>query len=147
MESRPCPRWHLGKMREYAFEWRTDEFPDKKFKTGPDIGVIAQNVETQFPEVVETGKDGYKSVAYQKLVAPLIEAVKALFAKSEGHDRRLDLLEREVLSFRGENINLRQRAEAAERALEKAERRLETLEKRLNEKQIVSKGESRSFPE
>ena len=67
------------KVNGVNFEWRNDEFPEKKFKKGKDIGVIAQNIETQFPEIVETGSDTYKSVAYQKLVAPLIEAVKEFY--------------------------------------------------------------------
>jgi hypothetical protein len=40
------------------------------------IGVIAQDVEKSFPELVYTDKDGLKSVDYDKLGAILIEAVK-----------------------------------------------------------------------
>ena len=47
------------------------------------IGVIAQEVEAQFPEVVVTGEDGFKAVAYDRLVAPLIEAVKEQQAEIE----------------------------------------------------------------
>jgi len=45
------------------------------------MGLIAQEVEEIFPEVVSTDSKGYKSVAYGKLVGALIEAVKEL--KSE----------------------------------------------------------------
>jgi hypothetical protein len=45
------------------------------------IGLIAQNVQKEFPEAVLEGNDGYLSVAYQNLVAPLIEAVKELYNK------------------------------------------------------------------
>ena len=41
------------------------------------IGFIAQEVERCFPEVVTTDEQGYKSVAYARLVAPLAAAVKA----------------------------------------------------------------------
>lgn len=49
----------------------------------PKIGVIAQEVEEVFPEVVLTGSDpqGLKSVAYGDLVGVLIEAVKDLSAE------------------------------------------------------------------
>lgn len=40
-----------------------------------DVGLIAQNVEKVYPELVKT-EDGKKQVDYQKLVAPLIEAVR-----------------------------------------------------------------------
>ena len=46
------------------------------FNEGKRIGLIAQEVETIIPELVSTGKDGYKSVEYTNLVALLIEAVK-----------------------------------------------------------------------
>ncbi len=66
----------LTQLKGVSFEWRTDEFPENGFKSGIDIGVIAQEVEKVFPEVVSTDNDGYKSVAYNKLVAPMIEAIK-----------------------------------------------------------------------
>jgi hypothetical protein len=53
-------------------------------KPGEDqIGVIAQDVEQVFPELVSTGENGYKSVDYTKLTAVLIEAVKELQARVE----------------------------------------------------------------
>lgn len=42
----------------------------------PQLGLIAQEVERCFPEVVSTGPDGFKSVSYARLVAPLIENAK-----------------------------------------------------------------------
>jgi trimeric autotransporter adhesin len=51
-----------------------------KFNNDPaaqtQIGFIAQEVEKVYPEVVVTGDDGYKSVAYSNLVAALVEAMK-----------------------------------------------------------------------
>lgn len=61
----------LLRIRGVQFLWR-----DADKAQSPQIGVIAQEVEKEFPEAVITNKDGYKSVAYDKLVAPLIEAVK-----------------------------------------------------------------------
>ncbi|MFH1297455.1 MAG: tail fiber domain-containing protein [Bacteroidota bacterium] len=54
------------------------------FKDNPgrkDIGVIAQEVQTQFPELVSADSKGYLGVSYEKLTAILIEAVKDLNAK------------------------------------------------------------------
>jgi hypothetical protein len=39
--------------------------------------VIAQEVETVFPELVHTNESGIKSVEYANLVAPLIESIKS----------------------------------------------------------------------
>lgn len=50
---------------------------------GLQIGLIAQEVEDIFPEVVSTDSKGYKSIAYDKLVVPLIEAVKTIKAEND----------------------------------------------------------------
>ncbi len=50
----------------------------QKKGAGARIGLIAQEVEKTLPEVVSTDSAGYKSVAYDKIVSVLIEAVKDL---------------------------------------------------------------------
>ena len=54
---------------------RVDEFPQKHFISGKQIGLIAQNVEKVIPEIVSE-VDGYKSIDYAKLVPLLIEGIK-----------------------------------------------------------------------
>jgi hypothetical protein len=63
-------------LRGVNYEWRYGDFPDRNFPDGTQIGVIAQEIEKVFPEIVLTGADGYKSVDYSKLTAILIEAMK-----------------------------------------------------------------------
>lgn len=63
------------------YTWR-----DPSYGSGPQIGVGAQTVEKVFPELVQTGSDGYKSVDYQRMVAPIIEAMREL--KSDNDDLR-----------------------------------------------------------
>jgi len=58
------------------------------------MGVIAQEVEKVFPELVTTDELGRKKVEYEGLIAPLIEAVKEL-------DQRVRSLEAEVAALRG----------------------------------------------
>ncbi len=43
---------------------------------GKQIGFIAQELETQYPELVFTEKNGTKSVAYDKMTAILLQAIK-----------------------------------------------------------------------
>ena len=47
------------------------------------LGVIAQNVLSVLPEVVQENDNGYLSVAYGNIVGVLIEAIKELNAKIE----------------------------------------------------------------
>ena len=67
----------LDKVRSlqgYTFDWKKDG--------RGDIGIIAQEVEKVFPELVHTDSvTGLRSVEYGNLVAPLIEAVKELANK------------------------------------------------------------------
>jgi hypothetical protein len=63
-----------------TFNWNEKSHKETGKK---DVGVIAQEVEEVFPEIVETRTNGYKAVDYQKLTAVLIESVKDLTAKVE----------------------------------------------------------------
>ncbi len=67
-------------LNGYKYEWRKEEFPNKNFKNGKDIGLIAQEVEKVFPEVVYTDADEMKSksIDYTKLVPILVESIKEL---------------------------------------------------------------------
>ncbi|HVT75335.1 MAG TPA: tail fiber domain-containing protein [Candidatus Paceibacterota bacterium] len=75
----------IGKIQQIdgvTFDW--------KDSGKHSVGVIAQDVEQVFPELVTTDpKTGYKAVQYQNLVAPLIEAVKA-------QQKEIDTLKSEI---------------------------------------------------
>lgn len=60
----------IDQLNGYMFRWRDTN--------QPDIGVIAQEVEKVFPQLVKSGPNGKLGVKYGNLVAPLIEAVKTL---------------------------------------------------------------------
>ncbi|MFZ5438347.1 MAG: beta strand repeat-containing protein, partial [Patescibacteria group bacterium] len=49
---------------------------DEAHGTELQTGFIAQELEQYFPELVSTDNDGYKSVAYNKMTAILVEAIK-----------------------------------------------------------------------
>jgi hypothetical protein len=66
----------------YEFDWK-DGIEDVVSKTGHDIGVKAQELQAQYPELVHERDNGYLAVDYIKLNAVLIEAVKELAAKVE----------------------------------------------------------------
>ena len=72
------------------------EFIDEQMCTadqGTQLGVIAQEVEAQFPEIVLTQENGIKTVRYDRLVAPLIEAIKEQQALITDLTTRLTALE------------------------------------------------------
>jgi hypothetical protein len=64
----------ISQLNGYSFTWndkQTTYAPGKK-----DLGVIAQEVEGIFPEIVKDRENGTKGVMYDKLVPVLIEAIK-----------------------------------------------------------------------
>jgi trimeric autotransporter adhesin len=79
----------IARLRGVTWEWR-DDAPDDA-KEQPGMGVIAQEVEKVFPELVTTDDQGRKKVEYEGLIAPLIEAVKEL-------DERVRALEAAISS-------------------------------------------------
>ena len=48
------------------------------------VGFIAQEVEEVIPEIVSTGADGLKGIAYAKLTPVLVETIKELKAENDG---------------------------------------------------------------
>lgn len=67
----------INAIRGVSFNWNENQ----SVYAGRDIGVVAQEIEAVFPELVSMRENGYKAVKYEKLVAVLIEAVKELSAR------------------------------------------------------------------
>jgi hypothetical protein len=66
----------VDRLRGVHFIWNENAGESKNGQK--DIGVIAQDVEKDFPELVYTDKDGVKKVRYEGLIPVLIEAIKDL---------------------------------------------------------------------
>jgi trimeric autotransporter adhesin len=67
---------NVMKLQGVTYYWKVKEFPDRYFNDRKQIGIIAQEIEKVYPELVQTDKDGYKSVDYSKLTPILLEAIK-----------------------------------------------------------------------
>ncbi|MCG8550067.1 MAG: tail fiber domain-containing protein [Desulfobacterales bacterium] len=80
----------ITQLRGVTYEWT-----DSAKGVGEQIGVIAQEVEKIFPQVVSIDNQGYKSVAYAKLVSPLIESVKILKKENDSQKQIIETLKRQ----------------------------------------------------
>ena len=96
----------ITRVRGVSFHWK-----DEKKGTDREIGVIAQEVEKEFPELVSTDGEGYKSVAYGKLTAVLIEAVKAQRSAMEAQRSAMEAQQSRITALEAEVRDLRDRAE------------------------------------
>ncbi|MBK6634853.1 MAG: tail fiber domain-containing protein [Chitinophagaceae bacterium] len=57
----------MKQVRGVTYQYKRDEFPSMGFTDAGQIGFIAQEIEKVFPELVVTGKNGYKGVDYSKI--------------------------------------------------------------------------------
>ena len=70
------PLEKLSQISGKTFDWNEEK---QNIYKGRDYGVIAQEIESVLPELVNTREDtGYKAVKYDKLVPLLIESIKEL---------------------------------------------------------------------
>ena len=61
----------LNQISAYTYHWKDESRGDR-----PQIGLLAQEVEAQYPELVSADEEGTLSVSYTKLVPVLLEAIK-----------------------------------------------------------------------
>jgi Chaperone of endosialidase len=77
----------LSSLKGYHYYWKSAEY--EKLQTG----LIAQEVQAVFPELVNTGEDGMLSVNYIGLIPHLVEAVKELKKENDELRARMGKLE------------------------------------------------------
>jgi hypothetical protein len=67
----------INQLNGVTYHYRSADFPDMKFSDQTQVGLIAQDVEKIFPQLVFSDDKGYKAVDYVKLIPLLIEGLKA----------------------------------------------------------------------
>ena len=87
-------------LQGVTYDWRRDEFPERNFDEGTQLGFLAQEVEKVVPEAVRTDAEGYKAVAYEKLTAVLTEGVKEQQTEIESLKARNAALEKDVTELK-----------------------------------------------
>ena len=73
--------YKLSNINGYTFDWLPKATEYNSYNEGSDIGVMADEIEAMYPDLVETRANGYKAVKYEKLTAVLISAVNELTSK------------------------------------------------------------------
>ena len=78
-----APAERLAALRPVQYEWRTEEFSERRFPTTTTSGLIAQEVERVLPELVTYDEQGYEGVAYHLLPVYNLQAIQELKAMNE----------------------------------------------------------------
>ncbi len=77
-----------------SYDWRQDADSRLRLTSRRQIGLLAHEVEAVLPELVHQDANGNRMVAYTKLTAVLIEAIKELKAENESLKNRLEKIEK-----------------------------------------------------
>jgi hypothetical protein len=92
----------LVALRPVTFEWRNDEYSWINGQVGINYGLIAQEVEAIFPEMVHTDNRGYKRVSYDiGLSMRMLQGIKELDLKIDDYEERIAALEGSSLTGSG----------------------------------------------
>ncbi|CBW27887.1 hypothetical protein BMS_3130 [Halobacteriovorax marinus SJ] len=86
----------IASLNAYTYNYKTEEFPENKFSQREQIGVMAQELESVFPQAVAEDEKGMKYVNYSMLTPILLEAVKELNKKVEDQQAQIEVLLKKV---------------------------------------------------
>jgi hypothetical protein len=87
-EQSPTVLERVRRLRGVKYEWKSGSGAYHPPGKTHEMGVIAQEVQSVFPEAVMTDEDGLLMVDYSGLVAALIEAVKELADRVDALEAR-----------------------------------------------------------
>ncbi len=87
---------NVMKLQGVTYDWLKKEFPDRYFNDRKQIGIIAQELEKVYPELVNTDEKGYKSVDYSKMTPILVEAIKTQQVLIETQKKDIDDLKNQA---------------------------------------------------
>ena len=85
---------HVSKLQGVSYTWKPEFQTDDEDSKKKQYGLIAQEVETVYPEIISEDDEGYKAVNYSALIGPMIEAIKELKAENEALSKRVEELEK-----------------------------------------------------
>lgn len=78
----------INGMRGVRFEYRDQT----KYASGVKIGVIAQELQQEFPMLVTRGEDGFLKVDYTQLTAILLQAIKEQNQMMDQQQKEIELM-------------------------------------------------------
>ena len=73
----------LTSLDVYSFNYKTSEYPEYHFAAGEQFGLMAQELELVFPELVKKDDSGNRLVNYTQVIPLMLQAVKHLSDRVE----------------------------------------------------------------
>ncbi|MBP6659209.1 MAG: tail fiber domain-containing protein [Chitinophagales bacterium] len=100
-------------LQGVSYYFKKEEFKDKNFNDNKQVGLIAQEVEKIYPELVQTDNEGFKSIDYAKLTPILVEAIKELKQQND--------------VLKEDNIQLKTSVQKLDSSIQSIEKLLQTI--------------------
>jgi hypothetical protein len=107
----------IQKLSGYSYNFRTDEFKERLFDNRTHIGLIAQEVNEVFPELITKDAKGFYAVEYQGMIPVLLEAIKENNKTLNVQQKQIEDLQKRLVAFEnktGNATNINQLNPAAE---------------------------------
>jgi septal ring factor EnvC (AmiA/AmiB activator) len=102
------------------------------FPAGSQIGMIAQELEKEFPELVMTDQDGYKSIAYDRFTAVLLQAIKFQSDRMNSQQKQMEAQQKDIAALKQEVDEKSTKITVLSKALEVLQGNQKELEKTIN---------------
>ena len=93
----------LSKIRCISYNYKNDEYAHKNFPKNKQLGVVAQDIQAIFPELIRNDQDGDLQVNYSQLSTVALQAVKELSQLLTKANDRIDKLESDILSLKNKS--------------------------------------------
>ncbi|WP_374077846.1 tail fiber domain-containing protein [Bdellovibrio bacteriovorus] len=119
------------KVEGVSYYWKEPQ----KYSEGLQRGVIAQQVEEIYPDLVKTDKLGMKKVNYLGLISPIIESIKEFYTLWFNDSQKIH---KEMAEQRERIASLEEKNKALQKHNEDLEKRLQVIEARLRQPASVS---------
>jgi hypothetical protein len=99
----------LAQLEPVHFDWNSSNPPQYQLGGGRQTGLVAQQVEKVFPEMVSMGEDGYRRVNYGQLPYLLLQGVRELKASNDKLRADAQIQRRENEQVQAEIAKLRRK--------------------------------------
>ncbi len=76
VEAIPAAMERLNSIQGVSYGFQADKFENRTLPQGQQLGLIAQEVEKVFPELIVEDNEGFKAVNYNGMIPVLVQALK-----------------------------------------------------------------------
>ncbi len=102
-------------LQGVSYHWNQESFGAEE-----QIGLIAQDVEKIYPQAVKTDlRSSYKSIAYDHLIAPVIESIKTIYERITSLDTENKALKERVVQLEEQTAAMMSRMDQLEKLNQK----------------------------